>query len=343
MKRTAVLTAALAISIVALAGPDEPMTMKRAGQLVPRPGLEPVKSLIPGDKPLSVDTLDTSDPRIKMVLRSDHTWDFVKNPETALSEAVYLDAWDNSKAKVYNVAYDALPYRATIWLVDSLSQFCVPFQTKVFSKFGYRRSRQHNGVDLPLQMGAPVRAAFPGKVRYASRNGGYGNLVIIRHSNGLETFYGHLSRIDVEENRWVEAGQTIGLGGSTGRSTGPHLHFETRYRGYAFDPQWIIDFETGTLKHGVFVLRRKYLTPGATYVPESEDEEDQIYLTEEQEREEEERIARELAAAKYHKIRSGDTLGGIAIKYHTSVSAICKLNGITPKTVLRVGRTIRVK
>lgn len=317
--------------------------MQRARQLVPRPGLEPVVSFIPEEKALSVDTLDTSDPRVKMVLRSDHTWDYIKDPDMALSEDIFLEAWDNLKAKAYDVKYDDLPFRATIWLVDSLSQFCVPYSAKVFSKFGYRRGRQHNGVDIPYPMGTPVRVAFPGKVRYASRNGGYGNLVIVRHSNGLETFYGHLSRIDVQPDQWVDAGQVIGLGGSTGRSTGPHLHFETRYMGYAFDPQWIIDFEAGTLKHGVFVLKRRYLTPGSTYVPESEDEEEQIYLTEEQERAEEERIARELAAAKYHKIRSGDTLGGLAVKYHTTVSAICRLNGISSKTVLRVGRTIRVK
>lgn len=319
------------------------MTMRRAKQLVPRQGIEPVKSLIPTEKKLSVDTLETSDPRVKMVLRSDHTWDYIKDPDLAVEEQVFKESWDHKTIPSYKVSYDQLPIRMTIWLVDSTSGFCVPNQTKVFSKFGYRRSRNHTGVDLPLQMGKPVYAAFSGKVRVAKRSGGYGNLVILRHSNGLETYYGHLSKINVQEDQWVDAGQIIGLGGSTGHSTGPHLHFETRYKGYCFDPQWIIDFESGILKHSVFVLHRKYLNAGSTYVPESEDEADAIYISEEEERAEEERIARELAAAQYYKIRSGDTLGAIAIKYHTSVSAICKLNGITPKTTLRIGRTIRVK
>ena len=341
MKR--VLTIILALMACTAVFADEPMTMKRAKQLIPRPALDPVPSLDPGKKALSVDTLETSDPRVKMVLRSDNTWEYVKDPDAALAEDIYKEAWSHSSVKAYNVAYADLPYRATLWLVDTASQFCVPYQTKVFSKFGYRRGRQHQGVDLPYPTGTPVHAAFGGKVRFAARCSGYGNLVILRHLNGLETFYGHLSRIDVQLDQWVEAGDVIGLGGSTGRSTGPHLHFETRYKGYAFDPQWLVDFETGTLKHGVFVLHRNYLTPGSTYVPESEDEEEQIYLTEEEERAEEERIARELAAAKYHKIKSGDTLGGLAVKYHTTVKAICNLNGITAKTILRPGRTLRVK
>lgn len=343
MKKIFLLVILLLSAGSVYAGPDEPMTMKRAKQLVPRSGIDPVPSLIPAQRALSVDTLDTSDPRVKMVLRSDHTWDYIKDPEIAVEDDVFKEFWNNSSPQAYKVAYDALPYRATLWLVDSTSEFCVPHQGKVFSAFGYRKGRNHTGVDIPYPMGTPVYAAFPGKVRFAARSGGYGNMVVIRHLNGLETFYGHMSRIDVTENQWVDAGDVIGLGGSTGRSTGPHLHFETRYKGYTFDPQWLIDFESGTLKHGVFVLHRKYLTPGSTCVPESEDEEEQIYLTEEQEREEEERIARELAAAKYHKIRSGDTLSGLAVQYHTTVKAICNLNGITTKTVLRPGRTLRVK
>lgn len=341
MKRLLILLAL--IYGVSVSAQESGMTMLRAKSLVPRQGIEPVKSLIPSARELAVDTLETSDPRVKMVLRSDHTWDYVKDPEMAIDEQVFKEGWNHNAVSTYKVPYDQLPIRMTLWLVDSTSQFCVPNQVKVFSKFGYRRSRNHTGVDLPLQMGKPVYAAFSGKVRVAQRSGGYGNLVIIRHSNALETYYGHLSQIDVQEDQWVDAGQVIGLGGSTGRSTGPHLHFETRYKGYCFDPQWIIDFENGVLKRGVFVLHRKYLTPGSTYVPESEDEADAIYQSEEEERAEEERIARELAAAQYYKIRSGDTLGGIAIKYHTSVNAICKLNGITPKTTLKIGRTIRVK
>lgn len=337
------IVAFVAISMSMAAQQTEQMSMKVARILVPRPNIAPVKSMIPAETTPGVDTLLTSDPGIMIVLRSDNTWDYIKNRDWIDNDIVYKTAWDHSQIKCYDVKYEDLPIRATLWLVDSTTRFYCPYQTKVFSKFGYRRGRQHTGVDLPYAKGTPVGAAFEGKVRYAKRCGGYGNLVVIRHPNGLETFYGHLSQINVEEDQWVSAGEIIGLGGSTGRSSGPHLHFETRYMGYAFDPQWIIDFEKGELKHGVFVLHRKYLTPGSTYVPETEDEEEAIYQSEEEERAEEERIAKEMAAAKYHKIRSGDTLSKLAVQYHTTVNAICKLNGITPKTVLRPGRTLRVK
>ena len=165
----------------------------------------------------------------------------------------------------------------------------------------------------------------------------------------------HLSERKVESGDWVEAGQVIATGGSTGRSSGPHLHFETRFRGYAFDPQWLIDFESGTLRHRLFVLKREYLSESSRYVPEDEQEEVAIYLADTREKAiadslaavrkaAEEKAAREAAMARYHTIRSGDTLGRIARANGTSVAAICRLNpGLTPTTTLRLGRKIRVK
>ena len=153
---------------------------------------------------------------------------------------------------------------------------------------------------------------------------------------------------------WVTAGDVIGLGGSTGRSTGAHLHFETRYQGYAFDPQWLIDFESGILRHRLFVLKKRYLNAASRYVPES-DEEDYLIMQEDSvaysaraaeiaaREAEEARKAAELAKAQYHKIKSGDTLGALAVKYHTTVKKICSLNGITPTATLRIGRSLRVR
>ena len=217
----------------------------------------------------------------------------------------------------------------------------------MYSKFGYRHRRRHQGADLPLQTGTPVYAAFDGKVRLAKYYKGYGNLIILRHENGLETFYAHLSKIMVKEDDWISAGSIIGLGGSTGRSSGPHLHFETRYRGYAFDPEWLIDFESGVLRHRFFTLKKKYLNASSNYVPEDEQEEIDIIEGDIQEEEaaakkaEEERKA--AAAAQYHTIRQGDTLGALARKYHTSVRKLCQLNGISERTVLRIGKRLRVK
>ncbi len=292
-----------------------------------------------------IDTLDVGDRRVRIVLRDDNTWYLIKNIEALSQDELFTSYWNENIVNPYTKEpFDSIHYRTTICLVDSVSSFVCPHQGKVFSKFGIRRGRPHTGCDIPYPTGTPVYCAFDGRVRLAERHRGYGNLIIVRHENGLETFYGHLSRIDVKPGQWVHAGDLIGLGGSTGRSSGPHLHFETRYRGYAFDPQWIIDFESGTLRKNVFVLRRSYLSAHSKYVPQSIDEEEEIYMTEEQIRAEEERIAKERAAMRYHTIRSGDTLSGIAAKYGTTVSRICSLNsGLKPTTTLSVGRKIRVK
>ena len=291
-----------------------------------------------------VDTIDVGDGRFQIVLKDDHTWSVIKNVSALAEEDIFKKYWHTHITNPYNIALESVEPHTTIFLVDSVSRFVCPRQGKVFSKFGARHGRRHQGADIPYPHGTPVYCAFDGRVRLAEVHKGYGNLIIIRHENGLETFYGHLSRIDVQEGQWVHAGDLIGLGGSTGRSSGPHLHFETRYKGFAFDPEWIIDFEHGCLRKNAFVLRRSYLSAESRYIPESIDEEEAQYLTEEQIKAEEERIAKERAAMKYHTIKSGDTLSGIASKYGTSVSKICSLNaGLKPTTILSVGRKIRVK
>lgn len=292
-----------------------------------------------------VDTLDVADGRIQIVLCDDNTWFLIKNVESLAGEDVFTENWREHLVNPYvGTPLDSIAYRVTIVLVDSVSRFVCPHKGKVFSKFGVRRGRNHTGCDVPYPKGTPVYCAFDGRVRLAESHKGYGLCVVVRHENGLETLYGHLSRMDVKPGQWVHAGDLIGLGGSTGRSSGPHLHFETRYRGHAFDPEWIVDFEKGVLRKNVFVLKRSYLSPYSRYVPENIDDEEELYVTEEQIKAEEERIAKERAAMQYHTIRSGDTLSAIAVKYGTTVSKICALNnGLKPTTTLSIGRKIRVK
>ena len=304
--------------------------------LIPRPALEPLKSLVksPSDP---IDTLDTANEYIKVVLFADNTWQYVKLPGYQSEKDVFENNWDTTVSNPYKLEQANLPYSWSIWLVDSLDQYKCPFQGDIHprGKFGPRRGRRHQGVDIPLKTGDPIYAAFTGKVRMSKYLGGYGNVVVIRHENGIETFHGHLSKRMVAEGDWVNAGDVIGLGGSTGRSTGPHLHFETRYQGFAFDPQWLIDFKTGDLRHRLFVLKKKYFSQYSNYEQDFEDE----WKNEEDDKREE----AERAAMRWHTIKSGDTLGRIAINNGTTVSAICKLNGITPKTVLKIGRRIRVR
>ena len=296
------------------------------------------------------DTLDTGNPAVKVVLYSNGTYRFVKDPALMAQDSVFTECWDTRAVNPYRLEPSALPDRFSLWIVDSLDSYHCPYQTHPRSLFGYRHGRRHQGIDLPYPTGTPVGAAFDGKVRISDYVGGYGNLVVIRHANGLETFYGHLSRRDVKSGDWVSAGDLIGLGGSTGRSTGPHLHFETRYRGAAFDPSWLIDFETGTLRHRLLRIRSWYFNPNQRYV-QNVDDEDEIFRTDEEDRvlaeeqakkEAAARAAAEAAAMRYHTVRSGDTLSGIAKKYHTTVKNLCRLNGIKETTVLQIGKKLRV-
>lgn len=202
----------------------------------------------------------------------------------------------------------------TLWirLVDSASRYVHPFKGRVTSRFGARWGRMHYGTDVGLRVGDTLVAAFDGIVRVSQRNYSYGNIVIIFHKNGLETYYAHMSRLLVKPNQVVKAGQPIGLGGNTGRSRGPHLHFEVRYLGVPIDAQHLIDFEKYELIAEEFPLCKNTL------------------------------YGISASGARYHRIRSGETLSSIARKYRTSVSRIKALNGMRSNRI-RAGATIRVR
>lgn len=336
----------LQMLISAPAGAQDTIIRDRQHTALVNSPLEPVKSLDPKAS-MAKDTISTANPYIKVLLYSDYTWKYIKDPSYVQNKEIFIDNWNNEAPASYQCPLDSLPDETALWIVDSLSGYRCPNQVAVYSKFGYRHRRRHQGVDLPLDTGKPVYSAFDGKVRFAKYYKGYGNLVIIRHENGLETFYAHLSKIYVQDNQWISAGTIIGLGGSTGHSTGPHLHFETRYLGYAFDPEWLIDFESGTLRHRVFVLKKKHFNANSRYVPESEEEEHDIEDGDTKDKEEAARKAEEerkaAEAVQYHTIRQGDTLGALAVKYHTSVRTLCRLNGIKETTILQLGKKLRVK
>ena len=310
--------------------PDDAIVVKRV-PLESGPTLESKEDI------LVVDTIPSSSEGLNIVLYNDNTWRYVRNRNIdVLDETVFTQDWDTTKIQPYNVELKDIPISMVIDLVDSLKSYHYPFKGRVTSKYGPRRRRIHQGTDIDLETGDPVYATFDGRVRVTTYvRGGYGNLVILRHDNGLETYYGHLSEISVKPNEWVTAGQIIGKGGNTGRSTGSHLHFEMRYKGQTFDPERLIDFSTGTLRRETFLLKRTYFSPYSRF---TQDFEEEI-----QSDEEDKRIAAEAAAIKYHIVKRGDTLGRIAINNHTTVTKLCQLNGIKKTSVLRIGQRIRVR
>ncbi|MDO5497171.1 MAG: peptidoglycan DD-metalloendopeptidase family protein [Alistipes sp.] len=286
---------------------------------------------------LVVDTIPSSSEGLAIVLYNDNTWRYIRNRSiSALDETVFTKNWNNEVLNPYNINANDLPASMIIDLVDSLKSYHYPYKGRVTSKFGYRRRRAHQGTDLGLQIGDPIYATFDGRVRVVQHsNKGYGNLIILRHDNGLETYYAHLSEVLVEPNQWVTAGQVIGKGGNTGRSTGPHLHFEMRYNGLSFDSERLIDFATGTLRRETFLLKRTYFNASSRFT--------QDFDVEVQSDEEDKKIAAEAAARKYHTVRKGDTLGKIAINNGTTVKKLCQLNGIKESSILSLGQKIRVR
>jgi murein DD-endopeptidase MepM/ murein hydrolase activator NlpD len=170
------------------------------------------------------------------------------------NDPIYTSDWSNSilfSQKTITDTTEEIIFR----LANNDEKFTLTWYGRLNSVFGHRWGKQHQGLDLSLNFGDTVVAAFDGIVRYAKPNsGGYGNCIVIRHNNGLETLYGHLNNINVSENQFVKSGELIGLGGSTGHSTGPHLHFETRYKGHAIDPQLLIDISTQQLKSEIVIF-----------------------------------------------------------------------------------------
>jgi murein DD-endopeptidase MepM/ murein hydrolase activator NlpD len=223
--------------------------------------------------------------------------------------------WDNVRVHAYG---------NTVTIPDTfridMRGFCMPTtNTKITSKFGPRRRRMHNGIDVKVYIGDTIRAAFSGKVRMVKyERRGYGQYIVIRHDNGLETIYGHLSKQLVNEDQYVEAGEVIGLGGNTGRSTGSHLHFETRFLGQAINPGLLFDFEKQDIVTESYLFKKgnnRYRRTGSTAVASGNNQ--------------------------YYKVRKGDSLSRISQRTGVSIDRLCKLNGISRRTTLRIGQVLR--
>ncbi len=258
------------------------------------------------------------------------------NPNDIPADDLYGGMWENRYVNMYG----SLKNAPDTFIVD-LDNFTMPADGHMTSNFGRRGSRRyHYGIDIKAQTGDTIYAAFDGKIRVKRfERSGYGYYLVIRHVNGLETVYGHLSKFLVEENDFVKSGQPIGLAGNTGRSFGSHLHFETRFLGKPINPNFIIDFPNKT------VHKDEYLVTNSSYKKTNSSSRSVIRTSEDSNNyKEPENASNKFVSGEvqYHRIQKGDTLGAISKRYGTSVSKLCTLNNMTTKTVLRVGKSIRV-
>ncbi|MBQ8462865.1 MAG: peptidoglycan DD-metalloendopeptidase family protein [Prevotella sp.] len=267
-----------------------------------------------------------------------------------LQQLIMNEVWEAPATDLYEEwsnSYTHVPANLPDSFRIDLRDFCMPTPSRVItSNFGARWGRQHKGLDIKVYIGDTIRAAFSGKVRvvkYEAR--GYGKYVVIRHPNGLETYYGHLSKQLVSENQEVRAGDVIGLGGNTGRSTGSHLHFETRLAGVALNPAIMFDFKNQDVIGDEWTFRR------STYNHESS-QATRLRGTSGVYRGGDGLNYAEVPGSgkaqannnvRYHKVKRGETLSAIARKHHTSVSALCSLNRIGKNVKLKPGQILKYK
>lgn len=256
--------------------------------------------------------------------------DNLQNPANDLYQG-----WHNNYVNRYNVE---MPQEYKI----DLRHFCMPTPSRLItSNYGYRRTfgRMHKGLDIKVYIGDTIRAAFNGKVRIvAYERSGYGKYIVIRHPNGLETIYGHLSKQMVKEDQIVQAGEPIGLGGNTGRSTGSHLHFETRFLGQAINPAEMFDFVEQDVTGDYYLFRangKGIVLNGNERVPAN------LANVSTPAASEKKQPAKKENTIRIHKVKSGENLYVIAKKLGTTVEKLRKLNGLSRNATLRPGQILR--
>ena len=265
----------------------------------------------------------------------------------ALSRLIQFEQMASPAADLYQDWENFTAHRETA-LPDTfridLRGFHMPTESRVLtSNFGPRWGRQHKGLDIKVYIGDTIRAAFSGKVRVVRfEAGGYGNFVVIRHYNGLETIYGHMSKHLVKPDQEVHAGEPIGLGGNTGRSTGSHLHFETRLCGVALNPALMFDFRNQDVTGDYYLFRKSSYTRESAQANRLRGVSgSSAQASADQPSSKKSASKRSTASTRFHKVQKGETLYAIARKRNTSVSEICKLNGIGKNMKLRPGQILK--
>lgn len=263
---------------------------------------------------------------------------FEELTESASGSGLPSSEWDVNDSLTFIPGYDMYCHWNTDVLFDRLSaahfehdtlrlqlgvhecDIAMPCPGEMTSPYGMRKGRMHYGVDLDLETGDPVVSAFSGMVRISKYNKTFGNVVVVRHYNGLETVYAHLSKLKVQPGDLIEAGDTLGLGGNTGRSYGSHLHFEVRFLDQPIDPSLVVDVQNGSLKALNFDIHKGRFAAIAAAKATAK---------------------ASSGSRKFHVVRSGDTLYALSRRYGVRVSELCRYNGISERSTLSIGQRVR--
>lgn len=319
--RYCVTAMALLLSVTAMAGPGDTVAVSRPAlaqkSLVQNMSREQLNALI--DFLMEMDTIPADlSKEIEIASARFKAMDNAASVSSETAAAGAFPAADLYASWEINHLFpeeDMLKMKGdTSVCLELCGDYVHPFNGPVTSNFGWRDSTKHNGIDIDLNKGDKVAAAFDGMVRVARNYGGFGNVVIIRHYNGLETVYAHLSRIKVKPGQVIKAGQIVGLGGSTGHSTGSHLHFEVRFKGVPLNPRYLISFNEQKLLCSELVIRQTKW--GIAAYPKD---------------------------TKFYTIEKGDTLFEIAKRFGTTTASIRQINGFnTGRVRLKVGQQISV-
>ena len=266
--------------------------------------------------------------QIKLIEKNTYI-DLIDDIEPELD--IYTEGWNSKSVNPFKEK--DVPNSKVI----DVTGYCIPHRGQVTSNYGYRAKfgRMHKGIDIGIRMKDTIRAAFDGKVRLTNYEAkGYGNYVILRHPNGLETVYGHLTRALVKPNQVVKAGDPIALGGNTGRSTGPHLHFETRYMGYAINPSAIFDFVNKTTHTDTYTFSKSTYTKARNYAPSGS-------------------LAKSESKGKQYKpaaknpeqytVKHGDTLSSIARAYGMAPATLRRINKLKKADKIQAGQVLKLR
>lgn len=253
-----------------------------------------------------------------------------------------LDPEVDIKAEFWNTTvfnpYKGIDTKFPLKIEFKDSNFISPIRKPkvITSRYGWRHGRAHNGIDIDLITGDSVVAVLDGVVRFVNYNSGHGKTVVIRHYNGLETAYAHLSRYAVKPNDTVVKGQLIAKGGNTGRSTGSHLHLVTSFKGHYIHPEYLFDFSSDhKIRNSELWVTKKW-TRAAYHSSKRKSKLD--LLTSKTEA-----LASLVKTKKVYVVRSGDTLSRISKRNNVSIAAICKTNAIRKNALLRVGQKIVIE